>query len=114
MVDPERTGELIEGDDYGRIAESVAVQSGAVVSRTLLKSKGGNLTLFAFDQGEGLSEHTTPHDALVLILDGRVDVSLEGRSYSLEQGDFIRLPAGIPHALQATQMLKMALILFTQ
>jgi quercetin dioxygenase-like cupin family protein len=101
-----------KGEDFGRLTELVDYQSGSVVSRTLMKSDGGNLTLFAFDKGEGLSEHTTPHDALVWVMEGRVSISIDENDYSLETGEFIRLPAQVPHAVYAIEKMKMALVLF--
>jgi quercetin dioxygenase-like cupin family protein len=103
---------LRKGEDFGRLTELVDYQSGSVVSRTLMKSDGGNLTLFAFDKGEGLSEHTTPHDALVWVAEGRVTINIDKNDYSLEIGDFIRLPAQVPHAVHALEKMKMALIMF--
>jgi quercetin dioxygenase-like cupin family protein len=100
------------GEGYGRLVDLVEYQSGSVVSRTLMKTDGGNLTIFAFDQNEGLSEHTTPHDALVWVLEGRVGIEIQERSYTLKEGDFIRLPAQVPHAVEALEKMKMALILF--
>ena len=89
-------------------ADLVAVQPGAVVSRTLLKHPGGSVTAFAFDAGQGLSEHTAPFDALVLILDGTATISIDGQPHTLTPGQTILMPAGIPHALQAPQALQNA------
>ena len=100
------------GEDFGHLADLVAYQSGSVVSRTLLKSEGGNLTVFAFDKDEGLSKHTTPHEALVLVLDGNVEIEIGSQVFTLQIGDFIRLPAQIPHSVHAIEKMKMALLLF--
>ncbi|TFH34394.1 MAG: cupin domain-containing protein [Anaerolineales bacterium] len=100
------------GEGYGSLADLVGYQSGAVVSRTLLKTKAGNLTIFAFDKGQGLSEHTTPNEALLWLLEGRLKVEIQGQSYTLDSGDFIRLPAQIPHALEALEKMKMGLVIF--
>lgn len=100
------------GEDFGPLAALVDYQSGSVVSRTLLKTKGGNLTVFSFDQGQGLSEHTTPNDAILWVLEGRVQVEIQAERYKLGMGDFIRLPANIPHALEALDKMKMGLIIF--
>ncbi len=86
-------------------------QEGAVVSRTVLKAGAGNVTLFAFDSGEGLSEHTAPFDAMVLITDGQAEVSIDGSPYSVGVGETITLPANHPHALKAITPFKMLLIM---
>jgi len=87
----------------------VAYQVGAVVSRTLVKRPAGTLTLFAFAEGEGLSEHTAPFDALVSVLDGEAEVTVGGESHRVESGRMILLPAGIPHALRAVRPFRMLL-----
>jgi len=86
-------------------------QDGSIVSRVLLKNKGGTVTLFAFDQGEGLSEHTAPFDALVLVLDGAAGIEIAGESFAVRQGETITLPANQPHAVKATTRFKMLLIM---
>lgn len=91
------------------LVESIEYQKGAVVSRTLLKKKAGSVTLFAFDQGEGLSEHTTPFDALVQVLDGRADITIGGEEHEVGAGEAILMPADIPHALKANSRFKMLL-----
>jgi quercetin dioxygenase-like cupin family protein len=82
---------------------------GGIVSKQVIKQDKGNITLFAFDKGEGLSEHTAPFDALVQVLEGRVELSIAGVKYLLEKGDSIIMPAGIPHALKAIDRFKMLL-----
>lgn len=91
------------------LASLLDYQHGAVVSRTLLKKSTGTLTLFAFDQGEGLSEHTTPHDALVQVLDGTVEVTIGGALHTVTSGEALLLPADVPHALSASTRFKMLL-----
>jgi quercetin dioxygenase-like cupin family protein len=86
-------------------------QDGSIVSRVLLKNKGGTVTLFAFDEGEGLSEHTAPFDALVFVLVGAVDIQIDGESFAVRQGETIILPANRPHAVKATTRFKMLLIM---
>ncbi len=86
-------------------------QSGSVVSKTILKSKTGTVTLFAFDRGEGLSEHTAPFDALVFLLDGKAEVTISGKSHNLNSGEMIILPANEPHALKAKVRFKMMLVM---
>jgi quercetin dioxygenase-like cupin family protein len=91
------------------LSELLDYQDGAIVSRVLLKNNGGSVTLFAFDQGEGLSEHTTPFVALVLVIDGEAEVEIAGKAYSVRTGETITLPANIPHAVKAATRFKMLL-----
>ena len=91
------------------LAALVDYQSGAVVSKTLIKHPTGSVTLFAFDEGQELSEHTVPHDALVHVLDGEVEITISGTPHSLRQGDAIVMPGGHPHALKAVKRFKMLL-----
>jgi len=83
----------------------------SVVSKTLLKKNTGNLTLFSFDRGEGLTEHTSPYDAVVYILDGSAQVIIGGRPHAVKTGELFIMPANIPHALQAEERFKMLLIM---
>lgn len=92
-----------------RIADLVAYQSGSVVSRQLVKNGSGSVTVFAFDEGEGLSEHTTPHDALVWILHGTALITVGGVAHTVNEGEVILLPGGEPHAVAAPQRFTMAL-----
>jgi quercetin dioxygenase-like cupin family protein len=91
------------------LVELPQYQEGSIVSRVLLKNKGGTVTLFAFDQGEGLSEHTAPFEALVFVLDGEAEVEIAGKVYSVKSGETITLPANIPHAVRAATRFKMLL-----
>lgn len=91
--------------------DMLTVQTGAVVSRTIINEKTGTITLFAFDQDEGLSEHSAPYDAYVQIIDGAMDVIIGGEPYNLKTGEMIIMPADIPHALIATQPAKMLLVM---
>ena len=86
-------------------------QEGAVVSRMLLNKKIGTVTLFSFDKGEGLSEHTAPFDALVYVLEGKVEIIISKKPYILEKGQMITMPANDPHALNALERFKMMLIM---
>jgi quercetin dioxygenase-like cupin family protein len=86
-------------------------QQGSVVSRVMLKNKGGNVTLFAFDAGEGLSEHTAPFDALVVGIDGQADISIEQQTFRVRAGQAIMLPANRPHAVAAVERFKMLLVM---
>lgn len=92
-----------------RIVDLVSYQDGAVVSRIVVKRETGSVTLFAFDAGQELSEHTAPYDALVQILDGEAAITVAGRPYRLGAGEMILLPAHQPHALQAVSRFKMLL-----
>ncbi len=101
-------------DIKGRVfaaAGLVEYQPGTVVSRTLVKKPTGTITLFAFDKGQGLSEHTAPFDALILALDGEATFHLSGHPHRLKTGDLFLLPAGEPHALDALERFKMALVM---
>jgi len=90
-------------------AESIAYSDNAVVSKHILKKETGNISIFAFDKGEGLSEHTAPFDAVVSIVDGKADVLIDGVSHVLAAGENIIMPANIPHALHAVEKFKMVL-----
>jgi quercetin dioxygenase-like cupin family protein len=94
-----------------KIAELVDYQVGSVVSRELLKKKTGTLTLFAFDAGQGLSEHTAPFDAAVNVLDGVAEVTISGRAHTVEAGEVIIMPADKPHSLKANERFKMLLVM---
>jgi quercetin dioxygenase-like cupin family protein len=89
----------------------VAFQPGAVVSRTVVKKPAGTVTAFAFDAGEGLSEHTAPFDALALNLSGEADISISGIPHRVTTGQLVKLPAGRPHAIKAVTPFKMLLIM---
>lgn len=93
------------------LAELVPVQPGAVVSRTVMKGPSGSVTLFSFAAGEGLSEHATPHEALVVVLDGEADVSVAGETQRVSAGQAVRLPASVPHALRARSDVRMMLVM---
>ena len=87
----------------------IVYQEGSVVSRMIVYKKSGTITLFAFDTGEGLSEHTAPYDAIATIIDGEAEISLEKTDYLLKEGQMIIMPANIPHALKAGKKAKMLL-----
>ena len=89
----------------------VSYQKNAVVSKQILNKKAGTLTLFAFDKGEGLSEHTAPYDASILILDGRATVFINGKPHAVKAGEMIIMPANIPHAVNAPERFKMLLVM---
>lgn len=101
----------VNGGEVFRPEDLVAYQSGSVVSRQIVKNESGTVTLFAFGQGEGLSEHTTPHDALVTVLDGRAEITVLGTTTTVRAGEAILLPGGEPHAVQARERFKMSLVM---
>jgi quercetin dioxygenase-like cupin family protein len=92
-------------------AELVAYQTGSIVSREVIRKDTGTVTVFAFDAGQGLSEHTAPFDALVQVLDGAVQIKIAGAPHDLKAGDMIIMPANRPHALQALTRMKMMLVM---
>ena len=96
------------------LAESVQYQAEAIVSRTLIDKKVGTVTAFAFDDGQGLSEHTTPYDALVEVLDGEVEITISGNSMRLRKGEMVIMPANQPHALRAVTRFKMLLTMIRE
>ncbi len=91
------------------LADLADYQEGSVVSRTLIKQEQGSVTLFAFDRGQGLSEHTVPFDALVQVLEGEAEVTIDGQPHRLQAGEMIIMPADKPHALKAPRRFKMLL-----
>ncbi len=103
-----------DGDVRGRVLElkgMVGFQAGSIVSREIISQKTGTVTIFAFAEGQGLTEHSAPFDAMVLGLDGEAEVFIAGEPNRVATGDMIIMPAGIPHALKATRKFKMLLIL---
>ncbi|NLT37745.1 MAG: cupin domain-containing protein [Methanomassiliicoccus sp.] len=97
-----------------QLKDLVAYQEGTVASRMLINKKAGTITIFSFDEGEGLSEHTAPFDALVTILDGECEVWIAGETFSVKEGDSIILPASKPHALSAVTKFKMMLTMIRE
>jgi quercetin dioxygenase-like cupin family protein len=91
------------------IEELIEYQDGSVVSREIIRKETGTVTIFAFDKGEGLSEHTAPFDAMVQIVDGAAEITISGKKNLLKKGDMIIMPANEPHALHAVEMYKMVL-----
>lgn len=104
------TADDIKGVPF-KYDDLVAYQAGSVVSRTIIDQKTGTVTVFAFDQGQGLSEHTAPFDALVEIIDGQSTITIDGKEHKVSQGEAIIMPANIPHALTADERFKMVLIM---
>ena len=93
------------------LANLIDYQEGTVVSRTLIDKKVGTLTLFAFDKGQGLSEHTAPFDAFVYILDGEAEVAISSQAHRVGAGEMIIMPANEPHSLKALEKFKMMLVM---
>ena len=101
-------------DGVVALADLVAYQPGAVVSRTIVKKPAGTVTAFAFDAGEGLSEHTAAFDALVLVTEGESEVTVDGVTHRVAGGQVLCLPASRPHALKALTKFKMVLIMIRE
>ncbi len=98
------------GEVYN-LKDSIDYSQGATVSKIVTKNQGGSATLFSFDKGQNLSEHSAPFDAIVIVLDGKCEISIAGKPNSLSEGQMIIMPANIPHALEATEAFKMMLIM---
>ena len=92
-----------------KLAELVGYQDGSVVSREIISKKTGTVTIFAFDEGQGLSEHAAPFDALVHVFDGEAEISISGKPLRVKQGEMVIMPANQPHALKAIKKFKMML-----
>lgn len=92
-----------------KLVEAIEYQDNSIVSKQIMKKQNGNVTLFAFDKGESLAEHTSPYEALVLILEGKMVVTVGGQPNNLAEGDFILLPPNISHGLVAEEKTKMLL-----
>ena len=105
-----KTGNALIGKS-AEMAPLVDYHSGTVVSRTIIERNTGIVTLFAFDKGQGLSEHTAPFDALAYIIDGEADITISGRSIRMKAGEVVIMPANKPHALKAVEGFKMMLVM---
>jgi len=97
--------------EKARLADTIDYQEGSVVSKEVIKKDTGTISLFAFDQGQGLSEHTAPFDAFVYIVDGAAEIMISGAKHILESGDVIVMPANKPHSLKAIKRVKMLLVM---
>ncbi|MGB9176752.1 MAG: cupin domain-containing protein [Methanoregula sp.] len=97
-----------------RLSDLVEYADGTVASRMVINRKSGSVTIFSFDENEGLSEHTAPFDALVTILDGECEVWVAGNTFRMTAGDTIIFPAGVPHALSAITRFKMSLVMIKE
>lgn len=112
MSDDKKTNPAeIEPTKAHGLLQLIEVAPGAVVSRTIAKTKGGTITLFAFDAGEGLSEHAAPFDAFVQVLEGKLTLRIGGKPVLAEAGTITRMPANVPHALHAEVPTRMMLVM---
>ena len=93
------------------LKKMVEYQDGSIVSKEIIKKESGTVTLFAFDKGQGLSEHTAPFDALVNVLDGQAEIKISGEPFIVKEGELIIMPANKPHSVQAIERFKMLLVL---
>ncbi|MDD5433034.1 MAG: cupin domain-containing protein [Candidatus Omnitrophica bacterium] len=98
-------------EEANSLGSLIDYQDGSVVSKEVIKKDKGTVTLFAFDNGQGLSEHTAPFDALVYIFDGRAEITIAGKAHNLNTGEAIIMPANKPHSLKATERFKMLLVM---
>ena len=105
----ESDAKLAEKGSPIKLKTTVEYSSGAIVSKTLMENSSGTITIFAFDQGQGLSEHSAPFDAVVQIIEGQADIVIGGKSNKLSEGDLIIMPANIPHAVATISSFKMLL-----
>jgi len=110
MGQPENEGKTIIAAP-GRLVDLVAYQEGTVVSREIVNKPTGTVTLFAFAERQGLSEHTAPFDALVHVLEGEVEITISGELHRVSTGEAIIMPAGQPHALKGLTRFKMLLVM---
>ena len=101
----------MDESDIVNLSAALEYQNQSVISRVLLKNAGGTITLFAFDEGEGLSEHKTPFDAFVTIVEGSARIRIAAHEHTLNAGDSLVLPANIPHAVDAVTKFKMLLVM---
>ena len=109
-----KTHDELPSDRASNLTDLVDVAEGAIVSRVLASSSCGNVTLFAFDQGQGLSEHTAPFDALVQVVDGRLDLKIGGAEVTVGMGEIVRMPANVPHGLHAPEPARMLLTMLRE
>lgn len=93
------------------LVDHIQYQDGSVVSKEILKNKSGTITLFAFDQGQGLSEHKTPFDAIIYVIDGEAQITISAKEHTVKKGGMIIMPAHNPHALKAITKFKMLLVM---
>ncbi len=94
-----------------KLKDLITYQTDSIVSRTIISKKTGTITLFAFDRGQGLSEHTAPFEAMIYVLEGKVEIVISGVSYNLKKGETIIIPPNSPHSLRAIERFKMLLVM---
>ncbi|OGP66396.1 MAG: cupin [Deltaproteobacteria bacterium RBG_16_44_11] len=94
-----------------KLRDMVSYQEHSVISQEIIRKPAGTMTVFAFDQGEGLSEHTAPFDAVVYLLEGQAEIIIEGKAHQVKEGEMIIMPANKPHALKAASRFKMLLVM---
>jgi quercetin dioxygenase-like cupin family protein len=107
----ENLTKMVDVADVFNLRNLAAYQEHSVVSREIVRKTSGTMTIFAFDKGEGLSEHTAPFDAVVYILEGEAEILIDGKPYSVKEGEMIIMPANKPHALKAITRYKMLLVM---
>ncbi|HOX35926.1 MAG TPA: cupin domain-containing protein [Methanoregulaceae archaeon] len=110
---PDKKREELKGKVI-RLSDLVAYADGTVASRMIISRKTGTITLFSFDENEGLSEHAAPYDATVTILEGTCEVWIAGKTFTMKEGDTIIFPANVPHALSAVTRFKMSLTMIRE
>ncbi|MEG8946478.1 cupin domain-containing protein [Rosettibacter firmus] len=102
---------MTENIQKQKLIEAIAFQEGSIVSKQIIKNQCGNLTLFAFDKDESLSEHTSPYNAFVYLIEGEMEIKIGDEIYNITTGEMIVMPANIPHGLKALQKSKMLLVM---
>ncbi len=102
----------IDGASPELLVSMTEYQKGSVVSRTLLQNDSGTLTVFSFDEGQALSEHTVPYNAFIQVLDGTAEITIGGKICSVKAGEIVLMPGGVPHAVKALKKFKMLLTMF--
>lgn len=107
-------GEGLPSNKSHALKDLITIADGAIVSRVLASAGGGNVTLFAFDGGQGLSEHTAPFDALVQVIDGSLELTIGGEEISASSGEVVLMPADVPHSLQAPEPARMVLTMLRE
>jgi len=103
--------QIVDVTNVLKLKDMAAYQEHSVVSREIIRKPSGTMTVFAFDKGEGLSEHTAPFDAAVYLLEGEAEIRIDGKPYSVKEGEMIIMPANKPHALKAVTRYKMLLVM---
>jgi quercetin dioxygenase-like cupin family protein len=111
MKDDRKTGDSMNPAEVMTVEDMVGYQDSAIVSRTIVSKTAGTVTLFAFDRGQALSEHSAPFDALVVVLDGSADITISGKPYRVASGRALLMPANEPHSVGAPERLKMMLVM---